>query len=289
METVNWKVEGMTCANCALTISKYLQNEGMKNVKVNPVSGEVIFDVVEGEATEKIEKGISTLGYDVAEKNGVSTREDSHKEPMNKYLRYVLICAPFTLVLMLHMFEKWIHIHWLMNPYVQIALTIPVFVVGMDFFGRSAVHSVMKGIPNMNVLITIGAIASFVYSLYGTFTGQAAEYMFYETTATILTLVFLGNWLEDKSVETTQASLKKLVQSQKTMANMIAYDDQHQEHIFPVESSALKTGDLILIKSGEAVPMDCKILSGEISVNESIVYRNGFSCNNRFVHRNFAR
>jgi Cu+-exporting ATPase len=52
---------------------------------------------------------------------------------------------------------------------------------------------------------------------------------------------------------------------------MIAYDDQHQEHIFPVESSTLKVGDLILIKSGEAVPMDCKILSGEISVDESIL------------------
>ena len=55
------------------------------------------------------------------------------------------------------------------------------------------------------------------------------------------------------------------------MANMIAYDDQHQEHIFPVESSTLKVGDLILIKSGEAVPMDCKILSVEISVDESIL------------------
>jgi Cu+-exporting ATPase len=83
--------------------------------------------------------------------------------------------------------------------------------------------------------------------------------------------VFLGNWLEDKSVETTQLALQKLVRSQKTMANMIAYDDQHQEHIFPVESTALKVGDLILMNSGDAVPMDCKILSGEVAVDESIV------------------
>ena len=52
METANWKVEGMSCANCALTINKYLEKEGVKNVKVNALSGEVIFDVVEEEKTE---------------------------------------------------------------------------------------------------------------------------------------------------------------------------------------------------------------------------------------------
>lgn len=55
------------------------------------------------------------------------------------------------------------------------------------------------------------------------------------------------------------------------MANMIAYDEQHQEHIFPVESISLKVGDLVLIKSGEPVPMDSKILWGEANVNEAIV------------------
>ena len=61
----------------------------------------------------------------------------------------------------------------------------------------------------MNVLIAIGAIASFGYSLYGTITGNAGDYMFYETCAAIITLVF-GNWMEDKSVETTQSALRKL-------------------------------------------------------------------------------
>ncbi|MDD2792020.1 MAG: cation-translocating P-type ATPase [Sediminibacterium sp.] len=267
MEKVNWKVEGMSCTNCALTIDKYLQGKGLEDVRVNFIGGDVSFTLPEGITKTEIQKGIDSLGYHVKNDDpGAAKKKVLFKSHFERFL----FCAVFTLPLMLHMIPG-LHIHWLMNPYVQIALTIPVFVVGMDFFGRSAVHSVMKGIPNMNVLITIGAIASFVYSLYGTLTGQAAEYMFYETTATILTLVFLGNWLEDKSVETTQASLKKLVHSQKTMANMIAYDDQHQEHVFPVESSALKTGDLILIKSGEAVPMDCKILSGEIAVDESIV------------------
>ena len=77
--------------------------------------------------------------------------------------------------------------------------------------------------------------------------------------------------MEEKSIETTQTALKKLVISKKQMANMIAYDDKHQEHVFPVESGALKVGDLVLIGNGEAIPMDCKVLWGEASVDESII------------------
>jgi Cu+-exporting ATPase len=268
--TINWKVEGMTCANCALTISKYLEKEGLKNVKANPVSGEVIFDVVAGNGFEKLEKGIESLGYRIAEKNGISTRKET-KEPMNRYLRYVLICAPFTLVLMLHMLESVIHIHWLMNPWVQLGLCLPVYIIGMSYFGKSAVKSIRNGMPNMNVLVAVGATAAFVYSLYGTLTGQAEQYMFYETAATIITLVFLGNYLEDASVMQTQRALNSLAKSQKVMANMIAFDEHHHEQIFQVENNVLRTGDLILIKSGEQIPADSKILWGEATVNEAII------------------
>ncbi len=270
MNTVNWKVEGMTCSNCALTIGKYLEKEGQQNVKVNPVTGEVIFDVADGNGIEKLEKGIADLGYRVAEKNGVITRPNEKKR-INKYLRYVLICAPFTLVLMLHMFEKVIHLHWLMNPWVQLGLCLPVYIVGMSFFGRSALKSIRNGMPNMNVLVAVGATAAFFYSLYGTLTGQAEQYMFYETAATIITLVFFGNYLEDASVEQTQRALNSLAKSQKVMANMIAFDDQHQEQIFAVENTVLHVGDLVLIKSGEQIPADCKILWGEATVNEAII------------------
>ena len=266
MEKVNWKVSGMSCTNCALTIDKYLQEEGMQDVRVNFLGGDVSFQLPDGINKNKIQKGIDGLGYQVKNGNATNTK----KPFFTSHLQRFVFCAIFTFPLMLHMVPG-VHIHILMNPYLQIALTLPVFIVGMDFFGRSALRSLTKGVPNMNVLIALGAIASLVYSLYGTFTNQAADYLFYETTATIITLVFLGYWLEDKSVETTQTALKKLVTAQQSMANMIAYDDQHQEHIFPVESSTLKVGDLILIKSGEAVPMDCKILSGEISVDESIL------------------
>jgi Cu+-exporting ATPase len=267
MEKIQWKVDGMDCSNCALTIRRYLEKQGMEDVKVNFASGDVSFDMNGNAAAEKLASGIKDLGYNVASQK----QESKGRKPLlSTHLQRFWFCLPFTAVLMLHMIPG-VHIDWLMNPWVQLCLTIPVFFVGMSFFGRSAWKSLRNGLPNMNVLIAMGAMASFVYSLYGTLTGQAADYMFYETTATILTLVFLGNYMEDASVQSTQRALNKLARSQKVMANMIAYDDQHREQIFPVASDQLKTGDLILIKSGEQVPADCKILWGEADVNESII------------------
>lgn len=258
----------MSCTNCALSIDHYLQEKGMQDVKVNFMAGDVSFDLPPDSSPREIASGIEKLGYQVVGGTGLEITEK--KRFFRNHFQRFLFCALFTAPLLLHMIPG-VQIHLLMNPYVQLALTLPVFFVGMNFFGRSAVHSLLKGVPNMNVLITIGAVSAFGYSLYGTFVGRAQEFLFYETAATILTLVFFGNWLEDKSVQTTQASLRKLAVGQTLMANMIAYDDQHQEHVFPVAASSLKVGDLLLIKSGEAVPSDCKILWGDSSVSEAII------------------
>jgi P-type Cu+ transporter len=266
MESVQWKVDGMSCSNCALTIHKYLEKEGVKNVKVNLIGGDVSFETNNEAVKVKIAKGIEGLGYKVENGLQSATKRLSF---LSTHLQRFWFCLPFTVLLMLHMLPG--HIHWLMNHYVQLALTIPVYIVGMSFFGKSAIKSLRNGMPNMNVLIATGATAAFIYSLYGTLTGQAENYMFYETAATIITLVFLGNYLEEASIQSTQRALKQLAKSQKIMANMIAFDDHHNELIFPIENTQLKVGDLILIKSGEQVPMDCKILWGDAHVNEAII------------------
>jgi Cu+-exporting ATPase len=272
MQTVQWKVEGMDCTNCALTIRRYLEKEGMKNVKVNFGTGDVVFDMNGARKEDELANGLKGLGYPVKadDPSHGHQHDERHTGFLHSHLQRFLFCLPFTAVLMLDMIPG-VHIHWLMNPWVQLGLTIPVFITGMSFFGKSAWKSLRNGIPNMNVLIAIGAITSFTYSLYGTLTNQAADFMFYETTATIITLVFLGNYLEEASIRSTQKALNELVKSQKVMANMIAFDDDHHEHIFPVENTALKVGDLVLIKSGEQVPMDCKILWGDAHVNEAII------------------
>ncbi len=269
METIQWKVDGMTCANCALTINKYLDKQGMKNVRVNPLDAEVTFDMVEAAPVGELIKGIEGLGYQVTEGSQVTAA--AKKGFLHSQTQKLLFCLPFTLVLMLHMFESWIHIHWLMNPWIQLTLCIPVYLVGMSFFGKSAVISLKNKMPNMNVLVALGASAAFFYSLTGTLIGRGEEFLFYETAATIITLVFFGNYLEDRSMQSTQRALKALMKSQKVMANMIAFDENHQEVIFPIENTQLKVGDLILIRSGEQVPIDAKILWGDAHVNESLL------------------
>jgi Cu+-exporting ATPase len=266
MEKVQWKVEGMTCANCALTIHKYLEKEGLKEVKVNAIGGDVSFEMNGVHTRDELARGLKNLGYEVTGDQPAGSKKKILSTPIERFW----FCLPFTILLMVHMIPG-LRISLLMDPWIQLALCIPVYVVGMSFFGKSAVKSIRNGMPNMNVLIALGATAAFVYSLYGTLIGQAEHYMFYETAAAILTLVFLGNWLEDASLHSTQRALNSLAKSQKVMANIIAYDDQHHEHTFPVENTQLKVGDLILIKSGEQVPMDCKILWGDAHVNEAIV------------------
>jgi P-type Cu+ transporter len=267
MEKVQWKVEGMTCANCALTIHRYLEKEGLSDVRVNAIGGEVSFELNSTHTKEELAKGIETLGYTVA---GESQASAKRKKILSTSLGRFWFCFPFTAIIMLNMLPG-VHIHFLMNAWVQLVLCLPVYIVGMGFFGKSAVKSLRNGMPNMNVLIALGATAAFVYSVYGTLIGQAEHYMFYETAAAILTLVFLGNYLEDASLHSTQRALNSLAKSQKVMANMIAYDNEHHEHIFPVDNSQLKVGDLLLIKSGEQVPMDCKILWGDAHVNEAVI------------------
>lgn len=272
MDKVQWKVDGMTCSNCALTINKYLQNSGAKNVTVNAIGGDVTFELNGAKTEEQLVKGVESLGYKV-EANGKPVTEKKRTFLSNHIQRF-WFCLPFTLVLMLHMFPSLHHnssFQWLMNPWVQLAFTIPVFVVGMNYFARSAIKSLRNGVPNMNVLITIGAASAFIYSLVGAIMGLGEDYLFFETAATIITLVFLGEYLEHASIASTQRSLKKLVKSQKVMANMIAFDGDHKEVVFAIENTQLKTGDLVLIHTGDQVPADCKILWGEAHVNEALL------------------
>ena len=264
METTNWKVEGMSCSACAQTINDFLEKKGMRDVKVSLTGGEAYFLNVPGVPEQELKKGIEGLGYHVAE-------ESSDKKHINKFVRYLAICVPFTLILQLHMLGHASFLHWLQNDWVQLILCLPVFITGMYYFGRSAVNSIIRGSLNMNVLIVLGAGAAFIYSLTGTLLGLGESYLFYETAAAIITLIFFGNYLEERSLNITQKALTSLVKSQKVTANMIAFDDKHQEIIFPVDSLHLRSGDLVLIRSGEQIPADAKILWGEGQVDEAII------------------
>jgi Cu+-exporting ATPase len=271
MEQIQWKVEGMHCSNCALTINKYLQKKGAANITVNPIDGDVRFDLNGGATKQQLVEGVESLGYKVqfADRTKQQQKQSFLKPILTNDINRFWFCLPFTVLLMLHMFG--LHIPVLMNPWVQLILVLPVYTIGMMSFGKSGYKSLLNRLPNMNVLVTIGSSAAFIYSLIGTIFNLGEGYLYYETTATIITLVSFGEYLEHASVKSTQRALKALVKSQRVMANMIAFDHEHKEVILPVENTQLKVGDLVLVRTGEQVPSDCKILWGEAHVNEALL------------------
>lgn len=270
-EKINWKVEGMTCANCALSVNRALEKEGFSNISVNAISGDVSFETPDNNgAIQQAKKRVEGLGYAVVDTALPQKASASSKPKLSPYMLRFWLCLPFTAVLMLHMVPG-LHLHFLMEPLVQLGLSLPVYLIGMGYFGKSAWNSIRSGIPNMNVLVAIGATAAFGYSIWGMFQPNPGDFLFFETAASIITIVLLGNYLEDASVARTQRVIKELTKEQVVMANMIAYDSHGHENIFQVENSGLKAGDLVLIKTGEQVPADCKILSGEAEVNESLL------------------
>lgn len=261
-------VDGMTCTNCALGIKKQLEKKGLNDVDVNFATGEVLFKNEINLPIEEIKKGINSLGYKVIEDDLEDTHGHNHSSisSIEKKFYFSLI---FTIPLFLHMFFP--HHYWINNPLVQLGLCLPVFVVGFLHFGKSALGSLKSMVPNMDVLIVIGATSAFVYSLIGTIqyfgTPDAHNYLFFETAATIITLVLLGNVMEHRSVNQTTTAIKELTQLQKTEATKILADGSLQK----IDSQLLIVGDVILVNHGDKIAIDGEIIWGEATIDESMI------------------
>lgn len=269
-KTYSTVVEGMTCGNCALTISKLLEKKGATNISANAASGEVSFTIVEEEELSGVYDAIDDLGYRVV-RDGEEPDDAIHTHGgSSRTSLYLIICAVLTVPLLLHMFVSW---HYLHNPWVQLVLSSPVYVIGVLVFGKSAVRSLKHGIPNMDVLIIIGASAAYIYSLIGLFyyAEAARDYMFFETTASIITLVMFGNWLEHKTVKSTTTAIDALVNLQPDKAKIIMTDSIGKETVLEVESKYVKKGDVLLINNGDSIPVDGVVVSGEAEVDEHMI------------------
>ena len=255
-------VEGMTCANCALGIKKQLEKKGMEEVSVNFSTGEASYLNTPKISLEEVTANINTLGFkvvdEIVEEEGLSLIE--------KKFYFSLI---FTIPLFLHMFFG--HDFILNNVWVQLALCTPVFLVGLSHFGKSAFGSLKTGVPNMDVLIVIGISSAFGYSLYGTMAylgmPEAHNFLFYETAATITTLVLLGNVLEHRSVKQTTTAIKELNQLQKTEAKRLLPNGE----IELVDYNDLREGDVLQFNTGDKVAVDGEIIWGDAIINEAMI------------------
>ncbi len=274
-KTHHWKVDGMTCGNCALSVSKYFKQQGVEGVVANAASGEVSFITnVDEEGLVIYQKGLSELGYPVLQMDGVEAAELKEASNFKKWMtlkKMMTISIIFTIPLLFHMFVGADNI--LNNPTLQLILTLPVYAIGMYYFGTSAFRSLKNGIPNMDVLITIGSSAAFIYSLAGMFLieGHAHEFLFFETTATIITFVLIGNWVEQRAVTSTTSSIRELAALQPMRAQLIMKDSIGKETLLEVNSKDLKVGDCLQINDGHSIPVDGTLEVGVIEVDESML------------------
>jgi P-type Cu+ transporter len=261
-------VEGMTCSNCAQGISRFLQKKGLEEVNVDFSSGEVTFKENKQASIDEVIQGINSLGYHVVTEADKTT-ESSGKKFLSSVESRFFFCAIFTVPLLLHMF---LDIPVLHNPLFQLLFCLPVFVLGLVHFGKSAWASLKTGIPNMDVLIVTGAIASFTYSVAGMVLDNgthAQHFLFFETTATIITLVLLGNVIEKKSVLKTTSAIKELMEIQPQKANKISINKNLTEQITITDVKELRKNDAVLVNSGDVIPVDGKIYFGDATIDES--------------------
>ncbi|WP_428329286.1 heavy metal translocating P-type ATPase [Mucilaginibacter sp.] len=258
-QLVELNVTGMHCNNCALSIHKLLEKKGLQNILVDFASEEVKFSNSSNTSSlPEIIKGIEGLGFKVVD-DPATQITPFYQKVENKFI----FCAILTAPLLLNMLFSW---HFLHLPVVQLLLCLPVFVVGCLHFGKSAINSIRGGVPNMDVLIFTGSTAAFVYSLVGTIENLGMQYQFYETCSTIITLVLLGNVLEKRSVTQTTSAVKDLVKIQQVNANRVVNGG-----VEVISAKDVRPGDTLLVNTGDKIPVDGDILSGNASVDESML------------------
>ncbi len=257
------QVEGMTCTNCAQGVAKKLKSMGLEKVNVNFSTGEVQFDNVPQLKDEKISYAIQNLGYRVINDD----KEGSEQSSFTLEKKFI-VSLIFTFPLFFAMFIPWDFLH---QPLTQFVLCLPPFIIGSLHFGKSAYHSVKNGIANMDVLIFIGSSSAFIYSLVGSIlfynSPEVGKYLFFETAATIITLVLLGNLLEQRSVKKTTSALKDLDELQSETANKVLENGEIQN----IPISELKVGDRLQVNEGDSIPTDGKVSLGHGKADESMI------------------
>lgn len=258
---ITLEVSGMDCNNCAMSITRFLERKGLEDVFVNFQTREVRYREDERVLSlEGVKAGIHKLGFQVV--------EEEQTPSWWTFERKLFISALFTAPLLFGHFLMMagVHIAFLESAWVQFFLCLPVYTIGFLHFGNSAFRSLQERVLNMDVLIFTGSTAAFIYSIIGLYL-QEPKYIFFETAATIITLVLVGNWMERKAVAKTTTAIEDLTSLKVEMANKV----MRSGTIIQIKSEELSIGDILQVNEGDKVPADGKLLEGEVEVDESML------------------
>ena len=265
------KIGGMTCAACASGLERLLKkNNKVKSVQVNFATETLVIEYDNSLKFEEIDKSIKSLGFYIVD------NEEKKDFSKLKLIISIIFTIPLLYIAMGHMLNLPYPniINPNLNPVIfailQLILCVPVIAIGYKFY-TVGYKLLFKRSPNMDSLIAVGTTASFVYSvfsLYKIINGDISyiHSLYFESTATIITLVELGKYLEEKSKNRTKGAIKALMNlSAKT--GIVIRDGKEQK----INIEQIKVGDIVVVKSGEKIPVDGKIIEGNCSIDESMI------------------
>ncbi len=295
MKTEKFDVTGMTCASCVAHVEKSVSKlEGVKTVNVNLLTNSmtVSFDELHLNALN-IEKSVENAGYE-AHLHEIDSKSNQHSTPKIDYVKQeqdemkmrwwisFVFLLPLLYISMGHMiglpYPHAFHSteNALLYAFTQFLLTLPIAFVNKKYF-LNGFKSLFKAAPNMDSLIAIGSSAAIVYGIFAIYrigyafgqsdlptVDQFSQDLYFESGATILTLITLGKYLEAKSKSRTSDAITRLMDLAPKTALVIR---DNQEIEVPIEE--VLVGDKVAVKPGQRVPVDGMVESGNSSVDES--------------------
>lgn len=283
-------VSGMTCASCQANVQKAVEKLGVDFVNVNLISETMTVSYDDGKISENdIIKAVEKIGYGAKPKNKKNLKEnnktfDEEKIVKNRLIISFIFLIPLMYISMGHMINLPLP-HFLMGArgsvnfaFLQFLLTLPIVFVNRIFY-ISGFKALFNKASNMDTLVGLGSFAALIYGIFAIMRmayGLGFEKfeivenyrhnLYFESSAMILTLITLGKYFEKKSKGQTKKSLESLMDLAPKKARILK--DKNEVEIL-VED--LKKGDLILVRPGEAIPVDGIIKEGSSLVDESAI------------------
>lgn len=274
-------IEGMTCASCVSRVEKaLLKVDGVTSASVNLATERA---TVSGGNADALLKAVEKVGYKASLRPVATARRDHahhHDEDAAILKRDVMLAALLTLPLFVlemggHLYAP-LH-HWLMGAvpmqwlYIAyfVLTTIVLFIPGRRFLALG-IPALLRGAPEMNSLVALGAGAAWLYSSVVTFAPHLVpaetRYVYFEAAAVIVTLILIGRWLEALAKGRTGQAIRQLVQQQAKTARVERAGITVE---VPVED--VRVGDIILVRPGEKVAVDGEIVEGASHIDESMI------------------
>lgn len=248
------------------------QLEGVISVSVSPKSGRLVVEYDEDLLTFRIVKrALQKAGFEVVEETatGLDREAMTRKHEIRFYTRLLVLAValaiPILVIMLIPTVAQFLELQGIRPDVVNFLLTTPIqFIAGYPFY-RLALKAARHGKANMDTLIMVGTSAAYFYSVAATF--LLPGYMtFYDTAALLIAFILLGRTLEAIAKGRTSLAIRKLMDLQAKTAIVIR---DGKELIIPADE--VEVNDVLLVKPGEKVPVDGLVISGQSSVDESMV------------------